>query len=145
MSKKTYKLNKKQQMFVNEYVTNGYNGTQAAIAAGYSPKTASAQSSRMLKNANILRLIEESQKETRKKTEIDKEYILRSYEELLKSCIEEGNPGRDGQTIKDRTNWNKALQNLSKMLGFDAPTKTEITHKGININYIIPEDNEEDE
>ena len=33
-------LTGKQQAFIREYLTNGYNGTKAAIAAGYSKRSA---------------------------------------------------------------------------------------------------------
>lgn len=41
-------LNERQRRFVLEYVKNGGNGTEAAIAAGYSPRSAAVQASRML-------------------------------------------------------------------------------------------------
>lgn len=32
------KLTPKQRIFCNEYLSNGYNGTQAAVKAGYKKK-----------------------------------------------------------------------------------------------------------
>jgi hypothetical protein len=53
-------------------------------------------------------------------------WFLNNEEEIIKSFSE----GLDGEgTIKDRTNWSRALAQLSKLLGLDAPDKTEITHK----------------
>jgi phage terminase small subunit len=49
---KTDKTNK-QKMFILEYLVNGFNGTQAAIKAGYSKKTANEQAARLLANVNI--------------------------------------------------------------------------------------------
>ncbi len=46
------KLTEKQQRFVDEYLID-LNGTQAAIRAGYSAKTANEQASRLLAKANI--------------------------------------------------------------------------------------------
>lgn len=43
----------RRQAFVTAYLTNGRNGTQAAITAGYSKKTAAAQASRLLKDVKI--------------------------------------------------------------------------------------------
>lgn len=40
-------------IFVTEYLRNGYNGTQAAIAAGYSERSAYSQASRLLKMAEV--------------------------------------------------------------------------------------------
>jgi hypothetical protein len=45
-------LTKKQAIFVKVYVADR-NGTKAAIAAGFSPKAAAAQASRLLKQDNI--------------------------------------------------------------------------------------------
>jgi len=53
----TNKLNKQQRDFVEHYVlTSGSSnkgGTESAIAAGYSPKTATQQASRLLTNVNV--------------------------------------------------------------------------------------------
>lgn len=46
------KLSPKRRKFVLEYVKD-FNGKQAAIRAGYSPKTAEVQASRLLSNANL--------------------------------------------------------------------------------------------
>lgn len=45
-------LNEKQKRFCDEYLID-LNATQAAIRAGYSKKTASEQSSRLLANVNV--------------------------------------------------------------------------------------------
>lgn len=47
----------RRTLFVEAYIANGQNGTQAAISAGYSPKTAHAQACRLLKRAEILAAI----------------------------------------------------------------------------------------
>lgn len=46
-------LTPKQQMFIEEYMVNGFNATQAAIKAGYSEATAYSQGQRLLKNVEI--------------------------------------------------------------------------------------------
>jgi hypothetical protein len=43
---------KKQRRFVDEYLVD-LNATQAAIRAGYSPRTAQEQSSRLLSNVMV--------------------------------------------------------------------------------------------
>src|SRR5271167_3160732 len=45
-------LTPKQARFVEEYIVD-LNGKQAAIRAGYSPRTAEVQSSRLLRNAKV--------------------------------------------------------------------------------------------
>jgi gp172 (fragment) len=50
-------LNQRQTLFASEYIKLG-NGTQAAINAGYSERTASSQSERLLRNVEIKRFIQ---------------------------------------------------------------------------------------
>ena len=45
-------LNQRQKLFASEYIKLG-NGTQAAINAGYSPKTSGAQAEKLLKKTEI--------------------------------------------------------------------------------------------
>lgn len=47
------KFSSKQQVFINAYLSNGFNATQAAIEAGYSEATARQQGSRLLTNVDI--------------------------------------------------------------------------------------------
>ena len=56
-------LNLKQIAFADEYIRNGGNATQAAIFAGYSPKTAAQHACRMLKDVNISEYIADRQAE----------------------------------------------------------------------------------
>lgn len=44
------KLTTKQQLFVDKYMVNGFNATQAAIKAGYGQTTARSQGQRLLTN-----------------------------------------------------------------------------------------------
>lgn len=55
---KPRQLTTKQRAFVEAYLANGFNATQAAVAAGYSPKTAYSQGSRLLKNVEVRAAIE---------------------------------------------------------------------------------------
>ena len=43
----------RRQAFVQAYITNGHNATQAAIAAGYSSATARSQGQRLLTNVAV--------------------------------------------------------------------------------------------
>lgn len=53
------KTNYRYPLFAKAYVDNGFNGTQAAITAGYAKKTAYSQASRLLKNVEVQALISE--------------------------------------------------------------------------------------
>jgi phage terminase small subunit len=130
-------LNPKQIKFIDSYMISG-NATESAKLAGYSEKTAQEQGSRLLSNVIIKNEIESRQKQMATKANIDREYILNEYKDLLESCKQEGLDGAG--TIKDRSNWAKALAQLTKFLGLDAPEKVDVTSGGapINFNYIKP-------
>lgn len=68
-------LTKKQAQFIEEYLID-LNGTQAAIRAGYSSKTANEQSSRLLANVKIQGLIAERMKVREKRTEITQDKVI---------------------------------------------------------------------
>lgn len=55
-------LTPKQKAFCDEYLANGYNGTKAAIAAGYSPKTAFSIATENLKKPLIKEYLDEAKK-----------------------------------------------------------------------------------
>jgi phage terminase small subunit len=63
------KLSDKQERFCLEYVKDS-NGTQSAIRAGYSERTANEQASRMLAKVNIQERVAELQAEIAKRNKI---------------------------------------------------------------------------
>ncbi|MCW8314199.1 terminase small subunit [Sphingobacterium sp. InxBP1] len=71
------KLTVNQQRFVEEYCSNGYNATQAAISAGYSENTARSQGQRLLTNVDIREAI---------KTRLDQ--LTLTAEELTKKTAD---------------------------------------------------------
>ncbi len=69
------KLTEKQQRFVAEYLID-LNGTQAAIRAGYSAKTADVQASRMLGNVKVQQAISEAMAERSKRTGVNQDRVV---------------------------------------------------------------------
>lgn len=69
------KLNPKQQRFVDEYLID-LNATQAAIRAGYSPKTATAIASENLSKPSISAAIACAMAERSKRTGITQDRVL---------------------------------------------------------------------
>lgn len=67
--KKPIDLNYRQKQFCVEYINKNYNATQAALAAGYSEKTADVQGGRLLKDVRIVKEIQRLQKSVDKKNE----------------------------------------------------------------------------
>lgn len=81
-------LNDKQNAFCREYVTGHCNnGTQSAIAAGYSEKTAAVQASRLLKNKEVLERIKEYQKEKIEQSCLTEERLVNELLEILERCM----------------------------------------------------------
>jgi phage terminase small subunit len=68
-------LTDKQQRFCDEYLID-LNGTQAAIRAGYSEKTASAQAARLLANVKVQSQIQKRKQERVERTEITQDMVL---------------------------------------------------------------------
>jgi phage terminase small subunit len=122
-------LTAKQQRFVEEYVID-LNATQAAIRAGYSERAAAEQGSRLLTYAKIKEKVAELQANTSQRLNITKETIINEYLEIIESAKREGEFG------PDRTNWNKALAQLSKLLGFEERQKIDITTNNESLNTI---------
>lgn len=69
------KLNEKQQRFVEEYLID-LNGTQAAIRAGYSARTANEQASRLLANVSVQQAISERMAERSKRTGVNQDRVI---------------------------------------------------------------------
>ena len=97
-------MNPRQQRFAEEYAANG-NGKQAAINAGYAPKTAAAQASRLLTNANIQKFIKTRTTKTSNKLELTQRYVL---DGLM------GIAANDGQAVSARV---RAYELLGKHQG----------------------------
>ena len=65
----------KQEHFCAEYAVD-YNGTQAAIRAGYSEKNAANQASRMLRNAEVLARVRELQREQVERLAVSTDFVV---------------------------------------------------------------------
>ena len=75
------KLTPKQKAFVSEYLID-LNATQAAIRAGYSPKTANEQGARLLANVSIAQTIQKAMQDREQRTEITQDRVLQEYARL---------------------------------------------------------------
>lgn len=76
------KLTKKQQIFVDEYIID-LNGTQAAIRAGYSKKTARQAGTENLSKPSIREAIDERLAEKKKK-------LIMKQDEILERLTQQG-------------------------------------------------------
>ena len=68
-------LNEKQKRFISEYIID-LNAKQAAIRAGYSPKTAEVQASRLLSLVKVQTEITKAMEDREKRTGITQDRVL---------------------------------------------------------------------
>jgi phage terminase small subunit len=118
------KLTPKQQRFVEEY-TKDFNATRAAKEAGYSEKTAYKIGSENLIKPQIQQAIQRSMAKLSRKVEITKESLVNDLNTIKDSSM-------DGEAA-DKSVAVKAVTQMSKMLGHDAPSKADITSEGKRI------------
>ena len=74
-------LNQRQEMFCREYIKD-LNGTQAAIRAGYSPRTADRMAYELLKKPEIQAFVLQSKAERVEEVKIDANYVLKRLIEI---------------------------------------------------------------
>ena len=81
-------LTAKQKAFVREYASNGYNGTKAAIAAGYSEKTAEVKACQLLAIPEVQQAIAEEKARLRADAVADREERQRTLTEIMRDKSE---------------------------------------------------------
>ena len=85
------KLTAKQEAFCKEYIID-LNATQAAIRAGYSPKTANVIGPENLAKPCIAENIQDSMDKRSKRVEIDADWVLNGIKELTNTLRESESP-----------------------------------------------------
>lgn len=114
-------LTSKQQAFCEAYVSNGFNGTQAAITAGYSQDTANRMASENMTKPVIAEYIA-------KFKESATERALVTIEDVVRGLMEEAKgSGEDTSTSARVAAW-KALTDYTG--GFD---QNKIRQENVNI------------
>lgn len=73
-------LTPKQEAFCREYIKD-LSATQAAIRAGYSPKTAGSQGFDLLKKPEIAKAIQEAMQQRSERTKINADWMLKRLEQ----------------------------------------------------------------
>lgn len=113
-------LTPKQALFVKEYLVD-LNGTQAAIRAGYSEKTARQIADENLSKPDIQAAVQQAMDRRSKKVEITAEYVLTTIKNTIERCAQaepvldrEGNP--TGEYKFDATAVLKGAELLGKHL-----------------------------
>lgn len=118
-------LSEKRKKFVDEYLVD-FNGAQAALRAGYSELTARQQAEQMLRDPEVIELVEEGKREMKEHTHFTKLDKLKLLENIM---------------LGDNKNLIiKAIEVHNKMTGHNEPDKIEHSgDQGITINYNKPE------
>lgn len=83
-------LSDKQAAFVREYLTD-FNGTQAAMRAGYAKNTAESQASRLLGYAKVQQAVAEGQKQKAAKSARTALEVLEDIQACTRQAREAGN------------------------------------------------------
>ena len=128
-------LNEKQKQFCEEYIID-LNGTQAAIRAGYSAKTANEQAAQLLAKLSIQEYICELKNKRSERVKYSQDELMRDILEVKNRCMQ-ANPVLDKEGNEtgiwkfDCNGANKALDMLAKHVGF---YETDNKQKAFNIS-----------
>ena len=119
----------KQHRFVAEYLVD-LNAHQAALRAGYSPRTAAQQGSRLLKNVDVQAAIATQQAQQLEAVEVRIEDVLRDLKAIAHTDLralsqQSGVPARWADKLK-------ALELLMKHLGLAAPEQHQHLHQHVH-------------
>ena len=128
-------LNDKQKQFCEEYIID-LNGTQAAIRAGYSKKTANEQAAQLLAKLSIQEYICELKNKRSERVKYSQDELMRDILEVKNRCMQ-ANPVLDKEGNEtgiwkfDSNGANKALDMLAKHVGY---YETDNKQKAFNIS-----------
>ena len=128
-------LTPKRQKFVEEYCVD-FNGTQAAIRAGYSPRTANEQACALLAIPSVKKAVEIRKKSGKRKVENYRHWLLRKSRLIVEKCTSDDKwhpPGANG-----------AVRNMVDICGLRTE-KHEVTGRGgeaIKIDFSAFSDDE---
>lgn len=95
-------LTPKQETFCREWIVD-FNGTQAAIRAGYSEKSANVIASKLLAKANIKARVNELIEDRKAALAVTTDFVIRNLKEVLGRCKQEIRPllNKKGDQVMD--------------------------------------------
>jgi len=141
----------KQERFCNLYIELG-NGAEAyrrAYNVKKSTKSETCQNNayKLLQNNDIITRVEELRKETANKHEIDRDFIVKGLLEIISDADYTFKLGKDNTLSKEdskaffrireqtkNTDKLRALEQLAKMLGLNAPQEHKHEIRNIDVN-----------
>ena len=133
-------MNEKQKRFADHYLVLN-NGTKAAIAAGYSEKTARIKASQLLVLEDVELYIEERRKKISEVSLIDAAWVQNRFKDISDRCmtavpvmIFDGTKMIESGEYKfDSSGANKATENLGKLIGAYVKDNEQ---KTVNVNLM---------
>lgn len=108
---------RRREQFCHEYVVD-FNGTQAAIRAGYSDKGASVTANRLLSNAMIQKRVKYLTQKVRERTQIDADWVLQRL--ALMATADRTEILDELGNVKDPQDWPEGVKAV--LSGFDVTT-----------------------
>lgn len=116
------KLTNKQEAFINEYMINGFNATNAYMSAFKckSENTGRSNGSKLLNNVNVKKEIDERRERIKEKSELNQERLLSVLSTIIQTDI------TTIATIKERE---ETREKLDMSTG-------DITEEIINVKYL---------
>ena len=119
------KITEKQKKFCETYVSNNFNGTQAAIAAGYSKNSSRSMGSQLLTKLNVQKYIEKLKEKTAKQLSITRESQVQELNELKQMAKE----------LAEVNNAIRAIEVQNKMLGLNEPETVNINQYTATVKF----------
>lgn len=112
-------LTAKQSRFVAEYLID-LNGTQAAVRAGYSPKTANEQAARLLANVSVQSALQAAMTRREIRTEITQDKVLRELAKIGFSDIRKAVKWGDSVAVLNEDSGEMVMTHGLALLASDA-------------------------
>ena len=137
-------LDDRELLFAKEYLKD-MNGTQAAIRAGYKPgrnnASAAVQASRLMRDERIRAYRAALIRESVEDMDVSRDSVVLKLMEIYRRCMsaepvlmwdgEKGEWVNSGEWRFDARGAAKALEQLTKLLGLDAPQRHQLDGGGI--------------
>jgi len=114
-------LTDKQKKFCIEYIID-WNATQAAIRAGYSPKSSQQISNEILLKPVIKEYIKKIQKDLEKAAHVSALKNIKRLDRIADSSEEDNNRIR-------------AMEVINKMLGYNEPNRINLINEKVRIGF----------
>ena len=127
----------KQEAFVHAYCTNGGNGTQAAIAAGYAESGAEVRASELVRNIKVAAEIRRFKATMAERAAVTVESLTRDLESHMRKALELDQPSAaitatmgiaklHGLLTEDRKNDRTPLKEVLSRIERESGTKPKL-------------------